>query len=369
MWRGRRRRDPLCLCCFTARSGWLRRAQSAEVPDVCEFRAQSPKVVAVNAANEVELDALDLEALEGSVMETVWLQMARDCSSVPSIVRPTTHIVSRLSETQLRMSLARIDSDGDIIGKRGIKKLRKKKAEQFEVAARVGTVEEAREQRAQSQWLEKRGDGGMSITVVSGKRRVNSKSVRSTTVSETDAHAAVTTLVFELSAVLLTQSAKVERKTPMFVAGATDAALAMLFGGEDRLRTLTEWLAASARARAGARACFVVTDEDSKMAVLLLQRVGLLRHFVSADAANPKKLLSHVIGYNHKMARSTRGKRHLVLMKLMQFVGCRHQEMMYVGGDEQVVRHMRQIQVCRTHHVKTQGMTAADLKQINAMCF
>merc|ERR1712087_47307 len=117
------------------------------------------------------------------------------------------------------------------------------------------------------------------------------------------------------------------------------------------------------------RRCFVFTDEDSKMTVLLLQRVGLLRYFVSADAANHKKLLSHVIGYNHKMARDTRGKRHLLLMKLMQFVGCNHQQMLYVGADKQVVRHVKEIQVCRTHLVKARGMTAEDLKQIGAMCF
>jgi len=378
MWRGRTLKDPhlmstdtvqykVCRCCFKSNSGWLRRAQSAEVPDLPLASPASP------VANHVELgafqiDAVDnvLEEVEESVMETMLLEMARD-TSMPSILRPVTQFPNQLSETHLGMALGRIDSDGDILGKRGVKKLKKKKGESFRYDDIRPITEDALRERALSQSLKKRGVGGHTITALSSKHHNRATLSETVPTHDVGAHIPCTTVVLELSAVLLTQSAKIERKTARFVAGATDTLLAMLFGGEERLQLLKEWLSERTRQQQQCK-FFVVTEEDSKMVMSLLQKVGLLRYFVSTKANEPRKLLSHVIGYNHKMARGTQGKRHLLLMKLMQFVGCRHQEMLYVGGDEQMVRHVKAIQVSRTYRVKTKGVTAADLKQIDAMC-
>merc|ERR1712013_490903 len=100
-----------------------------------------------------------------------------------------------------------------------------------------------------SRSLDRRGDGGMSVTALSaapsGKRRF--KNTMSETVASPDVSVPCTTVVFELCDVVVTQSAKLERKTAMFVAGATDIALTMLFGGEERLRMLNEWLSERAR--------------------------------------------------------------------------------------------------------------------------
>merc|ERR1712113_322305 len=124
----------------------------------------------------------------------------------------------------------------------------------------------------------------------------------------------------------------------------------------------------------GIRFC-LVSNEETKMMILLLQSLDLLRHFVSLNSNRPKrkrkkssragnsasKLLSHVIGYDHVVAKGTEGKRHLILLKLMQFLHRDHQDFLYSSHDSQELEHMDQIGICKTFEIKTKGLLQSDL--------
>ena len=138
----------------------------------------------------------------------------------------------------------------------------------------------------------------------------------------------------------------------------------MYFGGVERLQMLREWFGEIYN---GNMLCFVVSYEQSKMVVNLLNSVELLRYFVRVHPSDDKKLLSHIFGYDHRISDETEGKRHLMLLKLLQSLNRKHEQLLYIGSDLEIVSHLQSIQLCKTYHVETKGLLKSDLVEIQAL--
>ena len=153
----------------------------------------------------------------------------------------------------------------------------------------------------------------------------------------------------------------------------------MCLGGPDRVNMLRKWLKMNLSRNRHLKFA-MVSDEETKMQILLLQSLDLLRYFVSlnpnyipqkkkrkkskASKQSQSKLLSHVVGYDHTVQKTTEGKRHLILLKLMQFLHRGHHEMLYVSNDKEVLDHVRKVGICKTLYIKTKGLLQSDLDTI-----
>mmetsp|Transcript_45806 Transcript_45806/g.73325 ORF Transcript_45806/g.73325 Transcript_45806/m.73325 type:complete len:244 (+) Transcript_45806:131-862(+) len=178
----------------------------------------------------------------------------------------------------------------------------------------------------------------------------------------------VSTVVLELEYVLCTKAAdKLKDKMVNFIEQQDEFKKKLYFGGEERLNVLKQWLANGVEKHSAKY--YIVTNEQTKMVVTLLQDVGLLRYFVSINPANRKKLLSHVIGYDHKMSKQASGKRHLILLELLQFLQKPHASVLYVGNEKETVEHIRSIQICKAYHVDSHGLVGQDFDKIQEKYF
>ena len=95
----------------------------------------------------------------------------------------------------------------------------------------------------------------------------------------------------------------------------------------------------------------------------------MLNHFVSRNADNPNKLVSHIIGWDHKISKDTDRRKHLVLLELLQFLHRSHCELLYISYDKETIQHLENIQICRTYLCERKGLTQKDLDNIKEMFF
>lgn len=72
-----------------------------------------------------------------------------------------------------------------------------------------------------------------------------------------------------------------------------------------------------------------------------------------------------MIGYDHVVAKGTEGKRHLILLKLMQFLHRDHQDFLFVSNNRENLDHVDQIGICKTFEIKTKGLLQSDLDAVH----
>ena len=306
-----------------------------------------------------------------------------------------------LSKTHLDTSLHHIDFNGQIIGKRGAHKAKKitkdeidKRKKFYENHGDIKAIDEEVDDVFSmiDRDLQKDVNAAKSITVLSAKQQISeyprhlslhnplsisetqrlsiSKSqqmqleMKSDRSSSFASDSNIQVIVLEFQDVLCTQAAnKLKDKMDHFIEKQNKFSKELYFGGDERLEFIKIWLKNLIRSNQNIK-CFLISDEQSKMIVTLLQDVDLLRNFVSVNPLNRNKLVSHIIGYDHKMSKDVGGKRHLILLKLLQFLDKKHDTMLYIGCDKQLIHHINSIQICKTYHVETKGLTRNDMEKI-----
>ena len=105
------------------------------------------------------------------------------------------------------------------------------------------------------------------------------------------------------------------------------------------------------------------------MVLQLLRDVGLLGFFVSRRADNPKKFNSHILGEDHQFTEEAEGKKHLLLLRILQFLGTSHDEMLYIGTEWSAIEHLDKIELCKTYWCETKGLAQGDLNAISKLYF
>ena len=77
-----------------------------------------------------------------------------------------------------------------------------------------------------------------------------------------------------------------------------------------------------------------------------------------------------MIGRDHKLWEDSEGgKKHLLVLRLMKFLKCNHENVLYVGHDKEVIQHLTNNNFCQTFYVKTEGLTFHDLARIENIFF
>ncbi len=74
------------------------------------------------------------------------------------------------------------------------------------------------------------------------------------------------------------------------------------------------------------------------MIMQLLNDLGLLKYFITRP--NKNEFISHIIGWDKNMYVECNGKRHLILLKLLNLCRKQHNEMLYVGNDKDIIQHL-----------------------------
>ena len=186
----------------------------------------------------------------------------------------------------------------------------------------------------------------------------------------------ITTVVFDFENVLCTKQGteKLNGKLENFMQTLNLIQKELCFGGKDRLNIITKFLKDIHQFNGVGNEllnvkCFIISNESSKMIVKLLKDVNLLKYFVSQNPMNPNKFLSHVIGYDHKIAKESNGKKHLILLKLLQFLQRSHSEILYISHDKEIIEHLTTIRLCKTYLVETEGIKKSDFEEIQETCF
>ena len=145
------------------------------------------------------------------------------------------------------------------------------------------------------------------------------------------------------------------------------------FGGTERIESIQSFLRKIQMEHSGTLMFYLFSSDSCRTICGLLSEVDLLRFFVrwnlNLDGAPNGKMVSNVIGWNHKMVKGCRGKRHLMLLKMMQSLGISHDEMLYVGNDKEVVDHLHDIGLCKTYLVETKGLTVDGMDEIKRKFF
>eukprot|EP01084_Bolivina_argentea_P294446 506599_1 len=273
------------------------------------------------------------------------------------IVMPTPTIQSLVPLHQnIDMSLDRIDFNGNIIDARGRNRPKKYSKDTIRWSLDIGAVKEEKynNNNPKEKHLFKKSNFASSPTLMSTQ-------VDSQMMEDINLLLPVNTLVFEFGDVLCTQINAIHNKMSTFLPTKDKITKQMYFGGIERLDMLKQWLYSIHNNN---MLCFIISNEQSKMIVNLLQDVGLLKYFVRVHPQDNKKWLSHIFGYDHRISNNVSGKRHLMLLKLLQSLQRKHDQMLYIGNDNNIIQHINSIQLCKTYLVETKGLLQSDLDEI-----
>jgi len=182
----------------------------------------------------------------------------------------------------------------------------------------------------------------------------------------------ITTLVLDLEHVLSTNADAVRGKSENGLLGVDHIRKQLCFGGEQRIEAIkvfmervherNEWTKEAQKTVK----CFIVCDEWSKMVLQLLMDIGLVSYFMSRFRF---EMVSHVVGRDHAMAINADHKKHLILLDLLDTLGRTHDEMLFIGANEQEIDHLRSIGLCRTSFCETQGLTEEAMESIASTFF
>jgi len=298
-----------------------------------------------------------------------------DLADHRSLVSYTNYHENRMDDKNKTADLDHIDSTGRVIGHRGKPKPPKHKntdneeAESKANANRVEPVNQYEDEQTYRQLSTQRMDITSAITMRSDSERV-AHILDAMSGSDLDSPP-INVIVFELSNVLCTNVEKLQDRLEGYVESMTQTQKELCFGGADRLQMVAAFLKEIHQSHGSAKdavklKCFVVANESSKMIVRLLKDTNLLKYFVSRNPEN-NKFLSHVIGFDHKIAKESANKKHLMMLKLLQFLQRSHDELLYIGHDKQVTEHLRQIKICKTYWCQSKGLTQSALDEIQEM--
>ena len=129
----------------------------------------------------------------------------------------------------------------------------------------------------------------------------------------------ITLVIFEFESVLCTSMKLIENKRMNDIATTDLQKMLLAFGGVDRLEELHE-LFCNVILTKPQTACFLLSDELSNTIFKALERTDLAQYFVSWNKTfkGKKRKLSHVIGNDHRLRETVEGKKHLLLLKLIE---------------------------------------------------
>lgn len=210
-----------------------------------------------------------------------------------------------LTETQLQASLNQITAGGEVIGHRGSRKLLKSKIKKHHDAkSKVVTIaEEAALEKELRHPDRSLVHEGQSITVFSSQQlpRQSPNFGRQTTPGPADSfeNASCTTIVFEFADCICpgAQVEKLKGKGPEWMKSQSQFQKEMFLGGSDRVNMLKKWLKFNVNRNRRIRFC-LVSNEETKMMILLLQSLDLLRYFVSLNPNRPRKRKKSKAGHS-----------------------------------------------------------------------
>lgn len=308
----------------------------------------------------------------------------RTLKPTDSIISYTEQDKAELSKTHLNIDLKNINSRGEIIGKRGTKKPTKIRRNNYESNIDIklelndlGSITELDD--AASNFDDGIDDG---ISIISGATYENTLKMEhfiedvleqmSFTETTKNNISPINTIVFEFSDVLCTQIEKLNGKTHIFLSEKSLKQKQLYFGGEERLEMITNWLYQLKQNNSNSNydlKFFINTEQETKTIIQLLKDVNFLQHFVSRNENNPNKLISHIIGWDHKISQQTDRRKHLILLELLQFLHRSHCQLLYVSHDKDIIQHLDNIQICKTYLCKRKGLTQTDLDIIQEMFF
>jgi len=293
---------------------------------------------------------------------------------------------AELSKTHLNTSLKNINSKGEIMGKRGAKKPLKLKDRKYTPSynddgydtniklelndlASITTIDEDNT----------RYDGydaqdGLSLYSQTTNNTIKLEHfvedvLETMSITETNKQP-INTIVFEFGDVICTQIDKLSNMGPTSLNSKSLIHKQLFFGGAERIEMLNYWLDdLKQNNQKNDLKYFINTEQETKLIISLLKDVDLLRPFVSRNIDNPNKLISHIIGWDHKISKDTDRRKHLILLELLQFLHRSHCELLYISHDREIVQHLNNIQICKTYLCDRKGLTQNDLDTIQAMYF
>eukprot|EP00484_Ammonia_sp_Unknown_P029685 CAMPEP_0197048038 /NCGR_PEP_ID=MMETSP1384-20130603/23444_1 /TAXON_ID=29189 /ORGANISM="Ammonia sp." /LENGTH=615 /DNA_ID=CAMNT_0042480083 /DNA_START=192 /DNA_END=2039 /DNA_ORIENTATION=- len=298
-----------------------------------------------------------------------------------SVVSYTDMTVVKLPKDMLHVDLSNLDSHGEVVGKRGKSKPSRQRKDAPTTSKHAQTIEIYRKRHSKAadslnlndrhsvSVLDMQNDDMSRNTMTANHHSLQIDEFLEDVLDVIEAPP-ITVIVFEFADVLCTQIEKVkgELQKDQYLQSKQLVQKQLYFGGAQRVEFMAQWLKELKRDNKDLR-CFVNTEQESQSIAKLMQDVGLLAYFVSRNANNPNRLISHVIGHDHKISRQSEWKKHLVLLELMQFLNTSHECMLYVGNDTHVIEHLNKIQICQTYHVAAKGLTEMDLDVIKRNYF
>lgn len=323
-----------------------------------------------------------------------------------SFTRYTTE--SKLELSPLDAPLNRINSNGEMLGKRGVPKPKRLKLKDRANAFRLSPIpnlEDAAnkisERSLQSpphRENRKHPKNITNLTEVSlDALNLQSHGISDRPTMERDdshshsewmdgvldgMHRRVNTVVFELENVLCTNSEALRGRSETELAAMTATKKELCLGGKERIQFVLDYLNAihqrnhielrreTSNSNESVK-CFVVTSFDiaSKAMLHYFKDLDLLKFFVSAEPRNPQKLISHIIGGDHLISKQCNGRKHLILLKLLQSLERSHDDMLFVGSNKKEIEHLDAIKVCKTYLVETSGLTEKAMMHIQSKYF
>ena len=54
----------------------------------------------------------------------------------------------------------------------------------------------------------------------------------------------------------------------------------------------------------------------------------------------------------------------MIILKLMRVLDINHEQALYIGNNKEIMQHLKNMNVCQTYYVKTQGFTHRDVENI-----
>ena len=303
-----------------------------------------------------------------------------DFRNTDSIVSYTDVTRAELSRTHLNTSLVNINSRGEILGKRGAKKPVKLKDRKYTPSSYDHDVNIKLELNDFASLTDNtRYDGDDAADALSLYSQTTNNTLKlehfvedvldTMSMTETNQQP-INTIVFEFGDVICTQINKLSNMGPTALNQKSLIHKQLFFGGGERIKMINYWLDDLKQSdKKNDLKYFINTEQETKLVISLLKDVDLLKPFVSRNIDNPNKLISHIIGWDHKISKDTDRRKHLILLELLQFLHRSHCELLYVSHDKEIVQHLNNIQICKTYLCEQKGLTQNDLDTIQGMYF
>ena len=172
-------------------------------------------------------------------------------------------------------------------------------------------------------------------------------------------------IIFEFEEVLCTFSNRYFNATVPTINLMNDKSIKMSFGGEKRIEYIDKLFIniQQKQKQKKQKISILCVSPNSYSPVLfeIFQRLNMIKYFNNSNA--------NFLGYDHQLMKQNENKIYLVILKLIYSFKLKHENILYIGHDKQIISHLKNISICNTYSVKTDGITYNDTQRIQTAFF